>query len=153
MKKAMLIAIGVIICLSVCSCKAEQGVSDVDKLGRGEENVISVTVANGVEEADIWILPQTEANLKTTLWGTPTLSKMKVGAEESCGVGNEGTEKYIVRIIDTNGAYYAANDLVLCDGYTVRFETDADKFDARIAVLDENGERVSATENVFEGVL
>ena len=123
--------------------------NDLDVVGTKE---ISVTFVNGVEDADIWILPQTEENLKTSLWGTPTFSKMMRGETETHRVAG-GAEKYIVRIIDSDGAYYAARDFYLRNGYTVRFTTDSDKYDAGIVVLDEKGELTSQTDGVFEGVI
>lgn len=113
---------------------------------------ISVTFLNNVEEADIWILPQTEENLKTSLWGTPTISKMSVGEQKAVTIGDEGTGKYIIRIIDCDHAFYATSDLALDNSYTIRFETYETKYDAAITVLDKNGAIVSSNENVFEGV-
>ena len=114
-------------------------------------NTISVTLQNGVEEADFWVLPQTEKNVKSTVWGTPTASKLKAGERKEVSVA-EG-EKYIVRIIDTGHGYYAANDIVLGNGYSIKFKTAETKYEAALAVLDENGNTVSTNEHVFEGAL
>ena len=113
------------------------------------KNTISVTVVNDVEEADIWILPQNERNLKTSLWGTATIRKLIVGGSSAVSVGV--SEKYIVRIIDTDKAYYSASDITLDDGYTVRFQTDETKFEAVIEVLDQSSEVVSSGK-AFRGV-
>ena len=147
MKKILLI-----ICLFLCSCKEEQGESNMNQLNETESKGASVTFINDVEEADIWIIPQTEENLNSSVWGTPTFSKMRAGEKETHILSDEGTGKYIVRIIDTDQAYYASNDIVLDNHYTVRFETDGAKYDAQIVVLDEKGNIVSSFENVFEGV-
>ena len=61
------------------------------------------------------------------------------------------SEKYIVRIIDTDKAYYSASDITLDDGYTVRFQTDETKFEAVIEVLDQSSEVVSSGK-AFRGV-
>ena len=114
--------------------------------------VISVTFINSVEAADIWILPQTEEILHTSLWGTATFKDLPSGASEVCRVA-AGTEKYIIRIIDKDQAYYAVSNLDLSDGCSVKFTTDTDKYDAGIIVLDEKGEAVSRSDNVFQGVL
>ena len=113
---------------------------------------ISVTFLNNVEEADIWILPQTEDNPNSSLWGTPTVSKMRVGEQKAVTVSDEGTSRYIVRIIDCDQAIYAASDVVLDDGYTIRFEMEETKYDASITVLDQNGNAAFVKESVFEGV-
>ena len=70
--------------------------NDLDVAGTKE---ISVTFVNGVEDADIWILPQTDESLGTTLWGTPTLKDSVKDTIGTCRVEG-GAENYIVRIID-----------------------------------------------------
>ena len=141
-KRRLLILTSVLLCLLFCSCGAVQGEPDMnpDNQSRSQSS-ISVTFLNNVEEADIWILPQTEDNLKTSLWGTPTVSKMRVGEQKAITISDEGTGRYIVRIIDSDQAFYAAG-----------FETDETKYDAAISVLDQNGDTVFVKENVFEGV-
>ena len=152
-KRRLLILTSVLLCLLFCSCGAVQGEPDMNPDNQSRpQSSISVTFLNNVEEADIWILPQTEDNLKTSLWGTPTFSKMIIGDQKTCTVSDEGTGRYIVRIIDCDQAFYAASDVVLNDGYMIRFETDETKYDASITVLNKNGAIVSSNENVFEGV-
>lgn len=153
MNKKLLILISIVLCILLCSCSAELGEPDMTRSVQTEANTVSITFINYVEEADIWILPQTEENLKTSLWGTPTFSKMKAGEEGTPAVTDEGTGRYIIRIIDTDHAYYSANDLVLDDNYTVHFKTDDSKYEAGIIILDENGDSSTTVENVFQGVL
>ncbi len=147
MKKVLFIPVIAILCLLFCSCQPERGESDV----KTETKSISVTVRNDVEEADIWILPQTAQNLKTTVWGAPTFSKVKAGEQQS-GTIQYG-EAYIIRIIDVRHAYYAANDIVLSNNNTVHFRNDASENDAAIIILDEKGTAVSSAEHVFQGSL
>ena len=123
--------------------------NDLDVVGTKE---ISVTFVNGVEDADIWILPQTDENLGTTLWGTPTLKDSVKDTIGTCRVKG-GAENYIVRIIDADEAYYAASDFILLDGYTVRFTSDTDKYDAALTVIDENGSVIWEQNGVFIGVI
>lgn len=151
-KRLMLLPIIILLCLLFCSCGAGQGRADMNPTQSPLKPSISVTFLNNVEEADIWILPQTEENLKTSLWGTPTISKMSVGEQKAVTIGDEGTGKYIIRIIDCDHAFYATSDLALDNSYTIRFETYETKYDAAITVLDKNGAIVSSNENVFEGV-
>ena len=114
---------------------------------------VSVTVRNEVEEADVWLLPQTEENLKTSLWGTPGAAALGVGERaELCLSNPENAETWLVRIIDVDQAYYAAQDLKLEDGWTVAFKSEGSKFEAVIEVLDQTG-AVVCTAEAFEGVL
>ena len=120
---------------------------------KSESNkTISVTFINDVEKADIWILPQTKENLKTSLWGTATISKLKPGEKKTISINDFEEGRYIVRIIDDDKAYYSANDIVLKENYTIRFKTDETKYEAELVTLDQNGEAVSKTE-AFQGVL
>ena len=56
MKKAVIYLITMLI---LCGCKANRTVSENNK---------NITFINEVKEADVWILPETEENLKTTVW-------------------------------------------------------------------------------------
>ena len=74
----------------------------------------TIAMVNSVNEADIWILPKTEENLKTTLWGTATAGKMQL--HESREVQLEAPADnglYIFRMIDTDKMYYSAEDIVI----------------------------------------
>ena len=114
---------------------------------------ISVTFQNEVEEADVWLLPQTEENLKTSLWGTPSAGALEKGESVELTLTNPGyAEAWLVRIIDRNKAYYSAQDLKLEDGYTVVFKSEGSKFDAVIEVHDANGTVVFSAK-AFTGVL
>lgn len=120
---------------------------------KSESNkTISVTFINDVEKADIWILPQTKENLKTSLWGTATISKLKPGEKKTISINDFEEGRYIVRIIDDDKAYYSANDIILKENYIIRFKTDETKYEAELVTLDQNGEAVSTTE-AFQGVL
>lgn len=111
---------------------------------------IRVTLVNNVETADFWILPQTEENLKTSLWGTA--SAKDLGANEQREITLDKAEQnYIVRIIDDDHAYYAAKDVQLDDGWSVRFMTEDSKYDAVIETVDAEGNVLTA-QNAFEGV-
>ena len=114
---------------------------------------VSVTFQNEVEEADVWLLPQTEENLKTSLGGMPSAGALGKGESAELTLTNpEYTEAWLVRIIDRNKAYYSAQDLKLEDGYTVVFKSEGSKFDAVIEVHDASGNLVFSAE-AFTGVL
>ena len=108
---------------------------------------VSVSFQNEVEEADVWLLPQTEENLKTSLWGTPSAGALGKGASAELTLTNpEYAEAWLVRIIDRNKAYYSAQDLKLEDGYTVVFKSEGSKFNAVIEVHDATGNLVFSAE-------
>lgn len=125
---------------------------EIDRKGTPSESgkTISVTFVNEVEEADIWILPQTEENLQTSLWGIATIPKLKSGVQKTVGI-NGNQEKYIVRIIDVDQAYYSANDIALDENYMIRFRTDESKFEAKLVTSDPEGNSVTS-ENILQGV-
>ena len=114
---------------------------------------ITVTFRNEVEEADVWILPQTEENLKSSLWGTPSVKKLGVGVGvELCLTEDETAKAWLLRIIDDEKAYYSAQDLKLEDGYTVVFRSEGSRYDAVLEVQDQSGAVVFSAE-AFTGVL
>lgn len=117
-----------------------------------QDAAVTVTFVNDVYDADIWILPQTEENLETSLWGTATIGKLSKGAKADIAISDIAEDDmYIVRIIDTNQAFYSANDLLLEDGYTIHFATEDRPYDSTIDVLDREGNMISS-EHAFEGV-
>lgn len=114
---------------------------------------IVITFVNEAEEADVWILPHTEENLKTTLWGTATVGKL--GAGETALVRlteSNDAQAWLIRIIDRDHAYYSAQDLKLEDGFRIVFRSADSKYEAVIEVLDQNGTVVARAE-AFTGML
>ena len=112
-----------------------------------------ITFINEVVKADIWILPQTEEILKTTLWGTATSAGMEKEEKKQFsldGLGGPGT--YVVRIIDTRGGFYSADGIPLEPDYTIRFTSENSFADAVLEVLDENG-RIIDSRHAFVGRL
>lgn len=115
-----------------------------------EPESIRVTLINNVETADFWILPQTEENLKSSLWGTADAKNLRAEEQREITVC-ETSGKYIIRVIDDDHAYYALKDVQLDDGYSIRFITQDSKFDAVIEILDADGNVLNA-QPAFEGV-
>ena len=139
MKKSALFMLSILALFLLSSCKTEEQTHMQPK------NQETVTIINEVKEADIWILPQTEKNLKTTVWGTATASKVK--ADESrqaslCEPGDNG--QYIFRMIVAYSFYYSANGIVLKNGWTIKVSGSVDSF--AIAVSDDNGILVNSYE-------
>ena len=83
----------------------------------------TITVMNDLQQADIWILPETPENLKTTLWGTATAAKVATGESRQaplCAPGEGGT--YLLRMIDTDSFYYSAGGITLEAGCTLHIK-------------------------------
>ena len=106
----------------------------------------TVTFINGVKDADVWILPKTEKNLKTTVWGKATVSKVKTGESRQTVLPQPGDDGlYILRMIDTDSFFYSADGITLEDGWTIQIKGD-DLKSVTLEVSDENG----ALKNTYE---
>jgi hypothetical protein len=106
----------------------------------------AIAFVNEAEEADLWIVPDTPENRKTTVWGTATASGL--GLNETAAVsldalGGPGT--YLIRMIGRRGMYYEVNGVVLEDGYTVRLRTGPG-LEVTVEVTDADGETVATYE-------
>ena len=128
MKKAVISFITILLLL--CSCQANR---------TDPANDQTVIFINGVQDADIWILPETEENLKTTLWGKATVSGIQTNESREaplCDAGENGL--YLIRMIDTDHIFYSANGIMLKPDWTVRV-TGHDLQSVKIEVSDESG--------------
>ncbi len=125
-------------------------------IGRIKEfmvDTITVGFVNEVEPADVWILENTEANLKTSLWGKASLPKAKLENEYAVTVRKDSGNSYLLRIIDTDEIYYAADDITLKDGYSLLiYRSDGEFQEIILSVYDEAGEKV-ADYSVFNAAL
>lgn len=127
MKKAVIYLITMLI---LCGCKANRTVSENNK---------NITFINEVKEADVWILPETEKNLKTTVWGTATILGIKTDESRKAPLSDAGdTGLYIIRMIDTDNIFYSADGIRLESGWTVRV-TGEDLQSVKVEVIGENG--------------
>ena len=101
--------------LLLCGCHAKEKTEMESSCNK------TVMFVNAVHDADVWILPQTAANLKTTVWGAATVPKAKTGESRQvplCEAGDGGF--YIFRMIDADGFFHSANGIVLEAGWTVK---------------------------------
>lgn len=111
-----------------------------------------VTFINGVTNADVWIMPDTEKNRKTTLWGAATVPKIKTGESRQaplCESGDKGL--YIIRMIDDEGFFYSCIGIELEDGCTVNIKENDSSF-VSAEITDRNGV-VKNTYEVFSARL
>ncbi len=132
--------LGLLLLLPLCSC----GKKETDDMKQTEQKTI--LLINSVREADIWILPDTPANRKTTVWGTASASEVKTGERRQvllCEPGENG--RYLFRMIDTDGFYYSASGVILESGRSLQFEEDGEDR-VTLAVTDETG----ATQSTYE---
>ena len=105
-----------------------------------EKTKMNITVQNGVVKADIWVLPQTEENLKTTLWGTATVAGSVPGESRPAEVvKNTEADTYLIRIIDDEQMYYAVSDVTLVDDCTVQFKPGPEDFTYTVDVFGADG--------------
>ena len=147
-----LLRLFLVLTLFACQKQEEAKPEDTETSTTGE--VMKIRFVNEVEDTDLWILPQTEKNLKTSLWGTATVAMLK--KEDAIEVAIEETSDhlYILRLIDQRGALYSANDFELHDGDTIVCDAIDDDFvRARLTLLDKDGKEVKVAEEVFEGML
>lgn len=112
---------------------------------------VYVTLVNDVVTADFWILPQTQENLGTSLWGAPTASLGPGQREDLAVTADYESDRFIIRIIDENDTFYSLNDVELESGYSVVFRSEGQAYDAVLEILDEEGETVRK-EEAFTGV-
>ena len=141
MKVACITACFMILLLfSSCQTKGETETETADSR--------TVTFVNDVQDADVWILPQTQENLKTTLWGTATISKVKTGESRVsplCQPGEDGL--YLFRMIDTDRFYYSVNGVVLKADWTMQIKGETPR-SVTLEVTDEHGV-LNSTYEVF----
>lgn len=140
-------AIPVLLCLIAlalfCSCnttkESETMATTADR---------NITIVNSVHEADIWVLPDTEANRKTTLWGTATAGKVSTDEARQAGIDKPGDNgQYLFRMIDTDKWYYSSENLVLEEGWTLEIKQES-KHVYVIEVADKDG-TLKASYEVF----
>lgn len=146
MKKAICITVCLLSLLLLCSCKPKEQ----NDMGNNDKNTL--IFINGVKDADVWILPQTQENMKTSLWGTATLSDVRTGESRKaplCEPGDGGL--YIIRMIDTDGFFYSVSGVSLEAGMTLHIRSD-DSNGVSLDVKDKNG-KLQNTYKVFSAKL
>ena len=141
-----------VLTLFACQKQEEAKPEETETSTTGE--MMKIRFVNEVEDTDLWILPQTEKNLKTSLWGTATVAMLKKEDAIEISIEETSDHLYILRLIDQRGALYSANDFELHDGDTIVFDAIDDDFvRARLTLLDKEGKEVKVAEEVFEGML
>ena len=146
MKRVVLIVMCLLTLLPFGGCKTKkQDQPETKSIG-------TVTLRSSIVHADVWLLPDTEQNRKTTLWGTAAAADVKAGESRAaalCEPGGSGL--YLFRMIDADGFYYAANGLTLKAGWTVEIK-GSDLQAMTVEVTDETG-KLQNTYDVFAAKL
>ena len=143
MRKALSILLCLVTISLFCGCnttkESETMMTTADR---------TITLINSVNEANIWVLPDTEANRKTTLWGTATAGNLQTGSSCQAGIDKPGDDGlYLFRMIDTEHWYYSSENIVLEDGWTLEIKQESKQVYV-IEVTDKEG-TLNATYEVF----
>ena len=135
MKKTLIITISLIAVLMLASCSSKEP----DNMETTTVKTDTITVENEIKEGDVWIIPNTQENLKTSVWGKATVAKIAVGESREtllCEPGDEGL--YLFRMIDTDEFYYSANGIALDTGDTLVIK-GSDESGVTLEVKNEKG--------------
>ena len=146
MKQAVLIVACLFTLLLLGSCQTKEP----NNMTTNKQE--TVTFINEVKDADVWILPDTQANRKTTLWGTATAAKVKSGESREAPLTEPGDDGlYLFRMIDADRFYYSANGVKLQANWSVTIRAD-DPHTVTLEVKDETG-TLQNTYAVFSAML
>ena len=146
MRNAAVALLGLLLLLSLCSC----GKDETDEVKHMDQKTL--LVINSVRESDIWILPDTPANRKTTVWGTACASKVTTGERRQILLSKPGENGlYLFRMIDADGFFYSANGVMLQTDWSLQIEEDGERR-VMLTVTDETGSLQSTCE-VFKARL
>lgn len=136
LKKTILILIGVFVMLGLFGCGKQKTPPQNAKV----DDMIEIRVLNQIGAADIWVLPNTEENRKTTVWGKAMVSRNIVPDDEGTTVTIPvGTDEYLFRMIDTDEMYYEANGIVLDDHQSLVIREGEEDMTAVVAVYSAEG--------------
>ena len=128
-----------IMCIFISGCQKEETMET-------ETKTIELNFTNDTEEAiDVWILPDIEANHKTSIWGKAMIDDLPVNKEAVIKAVYQEEDSYLLRVID--GLYYEVNGITLKDAYRLKLILNRQDFSASLEVEDENGN--TSTYEVF----
>ena len=135
MKKVVLIVMCFLTLLPFGGCKRKQpNPPESRRIG-------TVTLRSSIAQADVWLLPDTQKNRKTTVWGAASAAGVKAGETRTAALSEPGDNGlYLLRMIDADGFYYEANGLPLQAGWSVEIKGDGLQ-SMTVEVTDETGER------------
>ena len=133
MRKILIAVMFLILLAGLYGCKEEEEVEVI-------KETIEVTFINETEDAiDVWVLPDIEANRKTSIWGKAMIEKLAIDAAGPLKAEKQDEGLYLLRVIDADGLYYETNAVKLEDGYTLKLILDSESFNASLEVSDSAG--------------
>ena len=133
--------------LLLCGCRKTEPKPEPAETEPVPDDGTSVILVNELTEADFWILPRTEENLKTTTWGKATAADLGENASvrlSLAALGGPGT--YIFRAITPKGMYFSADGVELKDGYVLTLKKNGEIAEWVLEVADADGEPVGTYE-------
>ena len=162
MRKALLtILTGIICCMVFTGCKNGEAFSDVrahrtgtdtDTEDNSEVDTINISFTDNVQPASVWIITDTESNRHTSVWGTAMMKPEELGKEYSAGIPKAEDDKYLFRMIDEDGIYYATEINELQDGWKLVLYDKDGEWDIHLEIYDDNDELVQES-SVFNAAL
>lgn len=108
--------------------------------------VIEISVMNKIKTADIWILPDTEKNRKTTVWGKATFPKLQVQDNKTTAKITSDADKYIVNMIDIDKMYYSAVSIELEEHQSIVIREGDELMSAFVDVYSDDGAKLAEYE-------
>ena len=109
-----------------------------------DEYNIDITFKNEAVRATVWILPETEENKRTTLWGEATVPEAESEDGGKFTVSKkENAATFIFRAIDSDSMYYEANGITLDNGYSVIFKQGESPRSFTIETVRPDGQTVN----------
>jgi hypothetical protein len=113
-----------------------------DSLEAAKMADITIKYENAVTTGNVWIIDNTEANRKTTIWGTATIRGAEKDTEYSLEIPQNADDSYLFRMVDKDGIYYESDAITLKEGYSISIFLEGEFDDVRMVIRDENGEIV-----------
>ena len=134
MKKIIGILLGAVVLLGVFGCTKKE--VQTQTVGHS----VKVSVENQITTADIWIIPDTEANRGTSVWGTATVAELGAKQTQTAFVEkSENGDTYLIRIIDENQMYYSADGVVLHENASIVLKEGTEPMSAVVEVYGADG--------------
>ncbi len=123
------------------------------ELSETEAETLKFSFTSRIEEADIWIIPDTQDNRKTTLWGSTTIKALAQDATAEVALSDLSEDgKYLLRVIDHDSMYYSADAIEIPEGCSMELKELDGPMSAELQVFDADGTSF-ATYEVFMGRL
>ena len=111
---------------------------------RKKEPDDDILFINEVEQTDVWILPDTEAN-RDLPYSTPTIDELEENGQSRLSLqALGGPGMYVVHMFAAEGMYYGVYEVPLEAGYTLKFRRQ--DWGWMLDVTDKHGKDVASLE-------